>query len=167
MVDGARVEGTTKGGRERTVPLDRGTVELVRRHRARQEDERRIAGTSWVDGDWIFRRELGDPLYPDTVGALMAKLIRRHNDAHPEAALPVIRLHDLRHLHATLLLRAGVPVHVVAARVGHRDPAIMLRVYAHVIEQHASEVAQLFAAAVDGPVSTSVSSGAPVGTPGA
>jgi integrase len=38
------------------------------------------------------------------------------------------RLHDLRHLHATTLLLAGVPVHLVAARLGHADPAVTLRV---------------------------------------
>ncbi|MEV4390715.1 tyrosine-type recombinase/integrase [Nonomuraea sp. NPDC049607] len=37
------------------------------------------------------------------------------------------RLHDLRHIHATILLLAGVPVHVVAARLGHTDPSITLR----------------------------------------
>jgi integrase len=49
-----------------------------------------------------------------------------------------------------LLLLAGVPVHVVAERLGHADPAITLRVYAHVIRKHADEVANTFAAAVDG-----------------
>ncbi|HYN28779.1 MAG TPA: tyrosine-type recombinase/integrase, partial [Dermatophilaceae bacterium] len=57
---------------------------------------------------------------------------------------PVIRLHDLRHLHATLLLKAGVPVHVVAARLGHADPAITLRVYAHVLDDQASGAATTF-----------------------
>ena len=51
----------------------------------------------------------------------------------PRHALPHARLHDLRHLHATTLLLSGVPVHVVAARMVHADPAITLRVYAHVI----------------------------------
>jgi hypothetical protein len=44
--------------------------------------------------------------------------------------------HDLRHIHATTLLLAGVPVHVVAARLGHADPSITLRVYAHVIKSN-------------------------------
>ena len=56
----------------------------------------------------------------------------------------MIRLHDLRHLHATLLLKAGVPVHVVAARLGHADPAITLRVYAHVLDDQASQAATVF-----------------------
>jgi integrase len=42
---------------------------------------------------------------------------------------PNLRLHDLRGTHETLLLDAGVPVHVVAARCGH-DPAVLLRSYA-------------------------------------
>jgi integrase len=46
-------------------------------------------------------------------------------------------LHDLRHVHATTLLLAATPVHVVAARLGHADPSITLRVYAHVISNQA------------------------------
>jgi len=42
---------------------------------------------------------------------------------------PNLRFHDLRGTHETLLLDAGVPIHVVAARCGH-DPAVLLRNYA-------------------------------------
>ncbi|QXJ26628.1 tyrosine-type recombinase/integrase [Actinomadura graeca] len=58
-------------------------------------------------------------------------------------------LHDLRHIHATTLLLAGVPVHVVAARLGHADPSITLRVYAHVINQQLVEAAEIFAKRVE------------------
>ena len=83
--------------------------------------------------------------------ALMAKTIRTYNATLPPdvPALPVARLHDLRHVHATHLLLAGVPVHVVADRLGHADPAITLRVYAHVLRQHAAGVADVFAAAIE------------------
>jgi integrase len=47
--------------------------------------------------------------------------------------LPPIRFHHLRHVHATLLLQGGEPVHGVAERLGHADPSMTLRVYAHVI----------------------------------
>ena len=154
VVNGVRVDGTTKGGRERVVSIDAGTIEVLREHRRRQVEDREVAGSSWVDSDLVFRRQLGGPLYPDTVSALMRKLIDEYNAATPGAALPVIRLHELRHLHATFLLRAAVPVHVVAARLGHRDPAITLRVYAHVIEQQATEVAGVFCGACRGPFGT-------------
>jgi integrase len=47
--------------------------------------------------------------------------------------LPRIRLHDLRHTHATLLLQAGVPVKVVSERLGHTTIAMTMDVYAHVL----------------------------------
>jgi Phage integrase family len=55
---------------------------------------------------------------------------------------------DLRHLHATTLLLAGVPVHVVANRLGHADAAITLRAYAHVLRQDTAEVGDVFGNAV-------------------
>lgn len=46
---------------------------------------------------------------------------------------PAIRLHDLRHIHATLLIKAGVPVKVVSERLGHVGPMITLTTYSHVM----------------------------------
>ncbi len=81
----------------------------------------------------------------------MTKLIRAFNQPdqgpRPTDQLPHARLHDLRHLHATALLLSGVPVHVVAARLGHADPAITLRVYAHVIRSAEASAADIFAQA--------------------
>ena len=84
------------------------------------------------------------------MSSLMALLIKRYNDRQAKGAesLPPARLHDLRHVHATILLRAGMPVHVVAARLGHADPAITLRVYAHVISEQLAEAAAIFARVV-------------------
>ena len=138
---GQRVEGTTKGGRSRTVSIDSETVAILREHRRQQAAERLAAGSAWNDtGGLVFTSRWGEPLYPDTVSALMTKLINAHNRsvAPPAEPLPHARLHDLRHLHATTLLLAGVPVHVVAARLGHADPAVTLRVYSHVLREHAA-----------------------------
>jgi microcystin-dependent protein len=88
----------------------------------------------------------------------MTKFIRAHNEPEngprPKDQLPHARLHDLRHLHATTLLLSGVPVHVVAARLGHADPAITLRVYAHVIRAAEAAAADIFAQAVNTPQPT-------------
>ncbi|MBB6346418.1 tyrosine-type recombinase/integrase [Nonomuraea muscovyensis] len=74
--------------------------------------------------------------------------IKRSNKAHKDDPLPHARLHDLRHVHATTLLLAGVPVHVAAARLGHADPSITLRVYAHVIRAAEASAADIFAQAI-------------------
>ena len=59
------------------------------------------------------------------------------------------RLHDLRHVHATELLRAGVPLHVVADRLGHRDAMVTATIYAHVRADQAASVADIFAKAME------------------
>jgi integrase len=59
--------------------------------------------------------------------------------------VPPVSLHDLRHTHATILLLAGVPGHVVSQRLGHASPVITLSVYAHVMSGNQREAADLFA----------------------
>jgi integrase len=155
VIGGERINGTTKSGRTRVVSIDEATVAVLRQHRADQAADQLRAGDSWRgarDG-YIFTTGWGEPIYPDTVTSLMTKLIGAHNKPEygprPKNQLPHARLHDLRHLHATTLLLSGVPVHVVAARLGHADPAITLRVYAHVIRSAEAAAADIFAQAAN------------------
>ncbi|HEY9524395.1 MAG TPA: site-specific integrase, partial [Thermopolyspora sp.] len=154
VIDGKRVEGTTKGGRSRVVPIDAETVEVLRKHRKQQDEDRELLGDDWRGkDDHVFTTGWGEPIYPDTVTGLMRDFVKEYNDPKggdpPDEPLPYARLHDLRHIHATTLLLAGVSVHVVAARLGHADPAITLRVYAHVIRSAETAVADIFARAID------------------
>jgi integrase len=152
FVAGERIEGTTKSGRSRVVSIDPGTVEVLKAHRKRQLVDKLKAGESWkgAEDGHVFATGWGEPIHPDTVSSLMATLIKEHNAADGVEPLPHARLHDLRHVHATTLLLAGVPVHVVAARLGHADPAITLRVYAHVVNEQLAEAATIFADRIDG-----------------
>ncbi|GAA3972225.1 hypothetical protein GCM10023085_63200 [Actinomadura viridis] len=124
---------------------------VLREHRKAQASERLLVGDQWRgSGDGhVFTTGWGDPIHPDSVGWLMTKTIRAYNQPkdgpRPAKPLPHARVHDLRHIHATTLLLAGVPVHVVAARLGHADPAITLRVYAHVIRSAEVAAAEVFA----------------------
>jgi integrase len=176
VVDGERIDGTTKGGRSRVVGIDGGTRRVLEKHRLAQAADRQLAGPDWFVSDLVFTSQLGRPLHPDTPTQLMPKLIEAHNSPttparrnhpaeplpRPGHQLPHVRLHDLRHLHATLLLLEGVPVHVVANRLGHSDPAVTLRVYAHVLRESASGVADVFAGAIErAAVSKSVSKTGP------
>ncbi|WP_425437416.1 site-specific integrase [Nonomuraea indica] len=124
VIDRQRVEGTTKSGRSRVVSLAPTTVKVLKAHRARQDEDRLKVGEAWRGSAYVFTTGWGDPPFPDTPSHLMPKLIETHNKQNPKTPLPHVRLHDLRHIHATTLLLAGVPVHVVAARLGHADPAI-------------------------------------------
>jgi len=81
-------------------------------------------------------RANGSPyVFTGDAGAALNRCIlsKRWNALRVEAGFPSLRLHDLRHTAATLLLGAGVPVTDVSAMLGHASAAITLRVYAHVI----------------------------------
>ena len=135
---------------------------MLKEHRARQAEERLTAGPAWIGGDdYVFTTGWGGPVHPDTVSSLIGDLIRAHNVTVGEYGagelLPHARLHDLRHIHATTLLLAGVPVHVVAARLGHADPSVTLRVYAHVIREQVAAAADIFARSIPAGESPAVS----------
>jgi integrase len=151
VIAGEWVEGSTKGGRERVVGLDQETATILEAYRERQQLAARALDAAWSAAWHVFTNERGECIHPDTVSQLMPKLVTQANQSLTNlhlAVLPPARLHDLRHVHATLLLLAGVPVHVVADRLGHADPSITLRVYSHVLKEHAVGVADIFANAV-------------------
>jgi integrase len=133
---------TTKGGNngQRRVKLDPETVKEFNAHRIRQKQERLALGELWQDTGYVFVREDGLPLYVATPSDVFRKLSRKHG-------LRLTRVHDLRHLHATELLRQGEPLHVVANRLGHRDAMTTATIYAHVSNEQAETASLSFATA--------------------
>jgi integrase len=131
------VEMTTKTDRARVVALDPDTVDALREHAARQLDE--LEGNSdALAARYVFTDEEGEPLNPRHVSRWF------HRATH-HAALPSIRLYDLRHTHASLLLQAGVPAKIVQERLGHSSITVTMDVYSHVIPQMDAEAAVKFA----------------------
>ena len=133
---------STKGGSngQRRVVLDSETIDLFNAHRKRQLQERLSLGANWQDDNFIFTQENGLPLDPGTPSHLFGKLTEK-------AGLRPTRLHDLRHLHATELLRLGEPLHVVAQRLGHRDAMVTATIYAHVSNEQDETASERFASA--------------------
>ncbi len=118
--------GTPKTGKgRRQVALDPSTVSALRTHRKQQLQERLAAGSAYQDGDLVCCLEDGKPVHPKTFSYYFGRHVRR-------LGLPRIRLHDLRHTHATLALRAGVHPRVVQERLGHANVSITLDTYSHV-----------------------------------
>jgi integrase len=99
---------------------------VLREHRKRQAEERLALGPAWVDSGAVFATVDGQPLNPGQASKAFTR-------ATSDTGLPPIGLHGLRHTHATMLLRAGVPITAVQHRLGHEDPSITLSTYAHSI----------------------------------
>jgi integrase len=111
----------------RRIELPPMTIEAMLRHRVCQLEERQALGAAWMDHHFVFTRKDGEPLRGTHV------LEREFRPLLQAAGLPPIRLHDLRHTAATLLLLQNVPVKVVSEMLGHSSVAITLDRYSHVL----------------------------------
>jgi integrase len=111
----------------RTVTLPSRTMQALAWHRTTQEAEKLAAGSRYQDKGFVFAGQHGQPLDLKNAAARHFGLLLR------AAELPRIRVYDLRHTHATLMLSAGVPVKVVSERLGHASAVMTLNVYAHVL----------------------------------
>ena len=132
----------TEKGR-RSIALDPVTVAALREHRKRQLEERLAWRPSHGDQGLVFCREDGSLLHPERFVDAFERLAK-------SAAVPRIRLHDLRHTHATLALAAGVHPKVVSERLGHASIAITMDTYSHAIPSLDAEAASAVAALVFG-----------------
>lgn len=129
---------TPKSHSARVIDLDPRTVDVLRKHRLAQEAERTAGGDPYADNDRVFRKADGRALHPDVVRTMFNWRVKK-------SGVKRIRFHDLRHTHATIGLRAGVPVKVMSERLGHATPAFTLQQYAHVIPGMQAEAAQAIA----------------------
>ena len=125
----------------RTIALDAGTVTALREHRKRQLADRMAWGSAWVESGKVFAREDGSALHP-------ASVTDRFHDLVTAAGLPPIRLHDLRHGAASLMLAAGVPMKVVQETLGHSSSTLTADTYTSVYPTVAAEAAEAAAALV-------------------
>ncbi|WP_336879870.1 site-specific integrase [Rhodococcus globerulus] len=139
---------TPKSGAGRVIDVDDGTLAVLRGWKA-------DLGSAALDlirpeGFVFGNPRTGEPRSPNEVSRRWRTRVRLAREALGENALQPIRLHDLRHVHASILLSVGTPVNVVSERLGHANPTITLSVYAHVLQGQGRAAADAFAAALTG-----------------
>ncbi|MGW6460289.1 tyrosine-type recombinase/integrase [Streptomyces sp. NPDC055078] len=110
----------------RVVALDDDTVGVLEQHRKQQDADRAEWGSAWVHTGLVFTQENGSWLHPGKVTDLFERLV-------VASGLPPIRLHDLRHGAATLMLAAGIDVKIVSDTLGHSDTRITRDIYQSVL----------------------------------
>ena len=104
----------------RAVALDPETVLVLRAQRSRQD--RHFSQAGITSEGWVFAHEDGEPLSP-------SYLTHQFNDLVEEAGLPPVRLHDLRHGAATLMLLAGEELKTIADQLGHSSVVLTADTY--------------------------------------
>jgi integrase len=118
----------------RPIALPSTLRTLLAHHRAKQNQRRAAYGNCWQQTDLIVDRGDGGPRHPDTLSSAWRRFIRDHD-------LPHVRLHDLRHSHASLMMLEGVHPKIVSERLGHSTVSFTLDVYSHLLPDMQAEAA--------------------------
>ena len=119
----------------RTIALDATVVPLLKQHRASQVARRRKLGALYDDHDLVFAQADGRPIEPNV-------MLQRFQRALQRAGLPPLRIKDLRHVHASIMLSEGVHPRVVQEQLGHASITLTLDTYSHVTPGIQSEAVQ-------------------------
>ncbi|MGQ0433140.1 MAG: site-specific integrase [Microthrixaceae bacterium] len=126
--------GKTDNARRR-IDLDPTTVAVLTAWRDWQHTEQRVVGVE-APG-CVFADAAREPIHPHSISQAFERIVAR-------AGVPPIRLHDVRHTHGTLLIKAGVPVKVVSERLGHAKASFTIDTYQHVLPGMQAAAARLF-----------------------
>lgn len=155
----------TSAGTGRVVDLDSATVRALRTWRKQQAAERLQWGPAYTDTALVWTHEDGRGYDPNNAGSTFRKMITRAR-FHPTTGaplapadegwenadrLPHVRLHDLRHLQASLLLAAGVPMSTVSKRLGHSTITVTVDTYGRMLDGIGAQAAEAAASLVFGP----------------
>ena len=142
--------GPPKNSKPRIITLMPKTVELLRHHKAQQAQLKLANRATYQDFGLVFAKDwwgvrthgntLGHPLQSNAIAQGEFKRFIA------QAGIKPIKFHGLRHTCATLLLQAGVPVHVVQERLGYKHTEVTLGIYAHVLPVMQQDAASKLAA---------------------
>lgn len=120
----------------RVVDLPPMLVEALVRHKSEQANQRLQIGAAYENHGLVVAREDGRPVVPSRLSITFGAFVKKTGR--------VIRFHDLRHTHASVLLKKGIHPKVVSERLGHSNIGITLDTYSHVMPGMGREAALRF-----------------------
>jgi len=130
-----------KNGKGRAVALSKSLLQELRDHRVRQAEKLLKIGVRLSEDTFVVAQADGSPLQPRSLTQAFRLFMAKHK-------LPRIRLHDLRHSHATAMLKNKVHPKVVQERLGHSTIAVTMDIYSHVLEGMQEDAAEIVDAAL-------------------
>lgn len=119
----------------RTLKLSPTILNMLKKHKKRQLELKVMLGPEYKDNGLVFCKNNGEMINPSTFSHQFSDFLKKNG-------LPSIRLHDLRHTNATLMLQSKIPPKVASARLGHSTIAITMDLYSHVLIDMEEETAK-------------------------
>ncbi len=135
--EGFRFSDLKTNSSKRLISIDDDLTSELKRYKVQQNHFKLSLGVEYHDQDLVCCREDGKPIYPRTLAMHFDSTIKK-------SGVPKIRLHDLRHTHATILLKLGENPKVVSERLGHSNVKMTLDTYSHVTPDMQKSTADKF-----------------------
>jgi len=121
----------------RTIAISKSLVKILKNHKINQMKNKIRLGESYKENNMVCCYEDGHLFNPKRFSAKFNELLQANN-------LPMVRFHDLRHSHASLLVKMGVQPKEISSRLGHSNIGITMDLYSHLYEEADKEVANMF-----------------------
>lgn len=110
----------------RTIKITDMLANRLKKHKVECSKNKLFMGSKYNPGDYVVCQTNGSPYLPNTLSRMFRKLLLKNN-------LKIIRLHDLRHTNATLMMKNGISAKEAQLRLGHSDVSVTLGTYSHVL----------------------------------
>lgn len=134
-------ESETKTGETRQISIPVETISLLREYRRWYLELQLANGDRWKNSGYLFVRDDGSPMQPDSLGRWLAIFSKRHG-------LPHINPHAFRHTAASVLIHSGTDIVAISKRLGHAKTSTTTDIYAHIIQQADEEASENLADAL-------------------
>lgn len=135
--NGLVIKETKNNTSNRTIAISDTLIKILKMHKIKQMENKLRLGCFYHDNNMVCCYEDGRMYNPKRFSAKFHELLEKNN-------LPIIRFHDLRHSHASLLVKLGVQPKEISQRLGHSNIGITMDLYSHLYEETDREVANIF-----------------------
>lgn len=131
-------EDTTKTNQERIVSVPKETINMIKEYRKEVLELQIKSGSYWNKTDYVFVRDNGLPIHPDSITSWLNKFSKKYNLVH-------INPHAFRHTHVSVLYANGVDLNTISKRVGHAKVSTTSDIYSHLIKEHDKQASECIA----------------------
>lgn len=121
----------------RTIAISNNLIKILKKHKIKQMENKIKLGEYYKENNMVCCYEDGRPFNPKRFSAKFHELLEKNK-------LQLIRFHDLRHSHASLLVKLGIKPKVISERLGHSNISITMDLYSHLYEEADRQVADMF-----------------------
>ncbi len=119
----------------RKISISKSIIDALKKAKHDYAVNKLKMGRDFYDGDYVICQINGKPYKPASMSRKFNQLLKKHDLKH-------IRLHDLRHTNATLMLTKGISPKVAQVRLGHSDFSTTMNIYSHVLKSMETEAAE-------------------------